>query len=113
MRIAPADRLAELAVADDVDAGTRLLAYDAANRVAKTFLIGFYVIRLAALLGAQEFLQSLRTDQAADMRGENAIGAAFHARVAKRPDDERQRVGGGPGHIGHSGARAIARRRRA
>src|SRR6185503_8255469 len=76
----PADGLAELAVADDVNAGTCLLAYDVGNRVAQAFLIGFYVVRLAALPGAQEVLQRLRTDQAADMRRENAIGAAFHAR---------------------------------
>jgi hypothetical protein len=30
------------------------------------------------------------------MCSENAIGAAFHACVAKRAFDERQRVGGGP-----------------
>ena len=76
----PADRLAELAVADDVDAGAGLLPHDIGHGVGQAFLIGFYVVRLAALLGAQEFLQRLRADQAADMRGENAIGTAFHAR---------------------------------
>ena len=60
-----------------------------ATDVCQAFLIGIFVIRLARLLAAQEFLQAARTDQAADMRRENAICAAFHAALYARRARER------------------------
>ena len=75
----PADRLAELAVADDVDAGVGLLAHDGGDRLGEAAVIGRLVEAVALLPGAQELLQLGRPDQAADMGGEDAIGAALHA----------------------------------
>ena len=59
---------------------SRLFAHDLGDGIGQAFLIGLFVVRLAALPGAQELLQRLRADQAADMGGENAVAAAFHAR---------------------------------
>ncbi len=74
----PADRFPELAVADHVDAGLGLAANDLGDRIGQAPVVGGLVDRLARLLRAQEILQRLRPDQAADMGGEDAIGAAFH-----------------------------------
>src|SRR5262249_27779605 len=74
----PADRLAELAVADDVDAGLRLLPHDLGDGIGQALVIGFLVEPLACLARAQELLQLGRPDQAADVGGENALSAAFH-----------------------------------
>ena len=74
----PADRFAELAVTDHVDPGLRLPAHDLGDRTGHAGLIGVLVERLALLLGAQELEQLRRPDQAADMGGENAFGAALH-----------------------------------
>jgi hypothetical protein len=77
----PADRLAELAIADHVDAGLGLAAHDIGNRSGQALVIGFRVERLARLFRAQELLQRLRPDQAADMGGEDSIAAALHLLV--------------------------------
>src|SRR5919204_566873 len=74
----PADRFSEFPVADHVDADLGLAVNDGGDGFAQTLLVRFPVERLAPLLGAQKSLQRLRPDQAADMRGEDAIGAAFH-----------------------------------
>src|SRR5262249_11964082 len=74
----PADRLAELAVAHHVDAGLRLAPHHGGDRIGEALVVGRLVERLAALPGAEELLQRVRADQAADMGGENARGAAFH-----------------------------------
>ncbi len=74
----PADRLAELAVADHVDPGSRLPTHDRCDRLRQARIVGLAVERRAALLGAQEFLQLRRPDQAADMGRENTVGAALH-----------------------------------
>jgi hypothetical protein len=76
----PADRLAEFSIADNVDASLCLVPHYIGNRRRQTFLIGTFVVRLFRLLAAQEILQRLWTDQAPDMRRENAIAAAFHGR---------------------------------
>jgi hypothetical protein len=80
----PAERLPELAVADDVDACLRLSANDIGDGLCQAAFVGLLVERLAGLLCAQELLQRLRADQAADVRSENAIRAAFH--IGCRPD---------------------------
>ena len=48
------------------------------NRLGKAATIIRLLERLARLLGAQELLQSLRPDQAADMGREDALGASLH-----------------------------------
>jgi hypothetical protein len=85
----PADRFAELAVADDVDARLGLLVHDLGDGAFQARVVGgLRRTGLPACFGAQEILQRRRPDQAADMRGENAIRAALHcplvvARVTK------------------------------
>src|SRR5262249_39728948 len=74
----PADGFSELAVADHVNAGLRLLLHHLCHRLGQACLVGSGVERLAILLGTQEDLQLRRPDQAADMRGENAFAAALH-----------------------------------
>ncbi len=74
----PADRFAELAVADDVDADFGLVAHDFGDGIFQARIIGGMVVRLARLLQAQEILQLGWPNKAADMRGENAIDAALH-----------------------------------
>ena len=74
----PADRFAELAVADDVDADLGLLAHDLGDRLLQALVVSRLVVRLAGLLGAQKFLQRRRPDEAADMGGEDAVGTALH-----------------------------------
>ena len=74
----PADRFAELAVADDVDADFGLLVHHLRDRRRQALVISGRVVRLAGLLGAQKLLQRLRPDQAADMGGQDAVGAALH-----------------------------------
>src|SRR5262249_53597273 len=73
----PRDRLAELAVAHHVEAGLGLPAHHLADRLGQAVLIGGLVIGLPALPRADEFEQFRRPDQAADMGGENPIGAAL------------------------------------
>src|SRR5262249_27600444 len=68
------------AIADNVDARLRLVTHDIGNRGRETFLVGIFVVRLSCLLATKVILQGLRTDQAPDMRRENAIAAAFHGR---------------------------------
>jgi hypothetical protein len=74
----PADRLAELAVAHDVDAGLDLLADHGRDRVPEAGLIGVLVDGLAVAHGAQELEQGWRPDQAAHMRGQDPVGTPFH-----------------------------------
>src|SRR5262249_53254907 len=75
----PADRLAELAVADDVDPGIGLRLDYVDDRLGEALVIGLLVEAVTLLPGAQELLQLRRPDQAADMGGEDALGTAFHA----------------------------------
>src|SRR5262249_31921459 len=74
----PADGFSEFAVADHIDAGLGLPTNDGGNRLGQAGLIGLRVERFTRLLRAQECLQGLGPDQAADMGGENSIAAAFH-----------------------------------
>src|SRR4029077_431722 len=76
----PTDRFAKLTITHDVDAGLRLFTHDIADRRCQARLVGLLVVRLAALPGAQEFLQRLWTNQASDVGREYATAAAFHAR---------------------------------
>src|SRR4029077_17867973 len=75
----PTDRFAKLTITHDVDAGLRLFTHDIADRRCKARLVGLLVVRLAALPGAQEFLQRLWTNQASDVGRKYATAAAFHA----------------------------------
>jgi len=63
---------------DHVDARRSLLANNFGNGLGEAVLVGLLVKRLACLLRAQELLQRLRPDQAADVGGENPIGASLH-----------------------------------
>src|SRR5207247_3884479 len=83
----PTDRLAELAVADDVDADAGLLALDLGDGLLQALGIGGAVERLPGLLGAQARAQRRRADEAADMGGEDPIGAVFH--LAPSPASRR------------------------
>src|SRR5262249_37366908 len=83
----PTDRLAELAVADDVDADVGLLAHDLDDGLLQALGIGGVVEGPAGLLGAQNRAQRRRADEAADMGGEDPIGAAFH--LASSPASRR------------------------
>ena len=74
----PADRFPEFAVADHIDAGFGLAANDGGDRLGQARLVGVRVERFARLLRAQECLQRLGPDQAADMGGEDSVAAAFH-----------------------------------
>src|SRR4029453_16304601 len=74
----PADRLAELAIADHVDSGIGLRLHHVDDRLSEAQVIGLLVEAFALLPRAQELLQLRRPDQAADMGGEDALGAAFH-----------------------------------
>ena len=72
----PADRLAELAVARHVDAGVvRLPLDDFLYGQRQPLSINLFVVRLPGLLRPNERKQRLRPDQAADVRGEDALGA--------------------------------------
>src|SRR6202030_2403608 len=52
----PADRFAELAIADDVDADLGLLAHRLRNRNRQALVKGGRIVSLAGLLGAQKIL---------------------------------------------------------
>src|SRR5262249_56214883 len=74
----PADRLAELAVTDNINADFGLLAHHLSNRRLQAGLMGPLVIGLAGLFGAQKLLQRCRADQAANMGCQNPVSTAFH-----------------------------------
>jgi hypothetical protein len=71
--------LPKLAVADHVDADVGLLAHDLGDGVAQAFRVAVGVEGLAGLLRAEKLAQRRRTDEAADVGGENTIRAALHA----------------------------------
>ena len=72
----PVAALAELAVADDIDAGLDLLAHDLLDRGLQAGLVGGLVVGLAGLDQLEELDELGRPDQAADMGGQDAVGAA-------------------------------------
>ena len=82
----PADRFAEFAVADDIDADLGLLPHHLGDRIFEAIVIAGMIVGFARLFGAQEFLQRRRPDQAADMRGENTIAAALHYHSSLNPE---------------------------
>src|SRR5205807_1027807 len=69
-------RLAEFAVARRVDADLGLPRHNFGNGTLQAVLVGLLVIGLPALLSADELQQRRRTDEAADVGSENALGAA-------------------------------------
>ena len=69
----PIAALAELAIADDVDAGIGLLAHDFRDRFRKASLVRGLVVGLAVLDPVQELDQFRRPHQAADVGGHDAI----------------------------------------
>src|SRR4029450_6631170 len=71
-------RLAELAVVDDVDAEIDLLAGDLGDRGAQGRGGGLLVDRLALLPRLHDIEQIGGTRQAADVGGENSVGASLH-----------------------------------
>ena len=76
--LVPTDGLAEFAVADDVNADFRLAADHIGDGLLQAILIGRVIVGLTALLGAQDVLQCLGTDQASDVGGEDSVSASFH-----------------------------------
>src|SRR5262249_58909087 len=64
----PADGLAELAVARQVDADVGLLLHDFLHRAREAFVVRLLVVRQAALLRRDELEQLRRPDQAAAAR---------------------------------------------
>src|SRR4029079_7582548 len=76
----PVAALAELAVADNVDAGFDLLAHHLLDRALQAGLVGRFFVGLAGLDQLEELDELRRPDQAADMGGEDAVGMASHAK---------------------------------
>src|SRR5262249_41027069 len=74
----PIAALAELAVADDVDARLGLLAHDRLNRFLETALLGASVIGFAILDLVQERDELRGPDQAAHVGCEDAVGGSGH-----------------------------------
>jgi len=74
----PADRLAVFAVADDIDADLPLAADHFGDRIPQAALIGRGIVGLPRLLCPHDLLEGGRPDQAADMRGEDALAARSH-----------------------------------
>src|SRR6185295_18306324 len=70
----PGNALAELAVADHVDAGLGLMAHHVGDLLGQRSGVRRSVIALALLLGAKMRADRFRADQAANMAGEDAIG---------------------------------------
>ena len=70
--------LAELAVADAVDAGRDLLLDDLAHRRGETRVEGCLLERPADFARLQELQQIGRPRQAPDMGGQNPLGARLH-----------------------------------
>src|SRR5262249_4687742 len=72
-------RLAEFAVVDDVDAEIDLLAADLGDRGAQPRGMRLLVDRLALFLSLYDIEQIGGPRQAADVSGENSLGASLHA----------------------------------
>ena len=70
--------LAHLSVADDVDADRHLPAHHLGHRVADHRRIGASIHGLAALAREQHFGYGLAARQAADVRGQDPVGAQAH-----------------------------------
>lgn len=74
----PVDALGEFAVADDIDADIGLLTHNLGDGFGEAGFKGCFIVRLAIFDGAPEFDQLRRPNKAADVGGENAIGAVRH-----------------------------------
>src|SRR5262249_18719789 len=68
----PADRLAEFAVADDVDADLRLLLHRLRDRASKTFLIAREIVWFMILLLLEKRHELGGTNEAPHMRRQNS-----------------------------------------
>ena len=71
--------LGELAVLDDVDTHLCLGADHLGNRAGDALLEQGRVVSLPQLAGGDHVLQIQGFDQAADVRGQDALGAALHS----------------------------------
>src|SRR5260370_27787942 len=89
-------RLAELAVVDDVDAQLDLLVHDLGDRPAQPRGVRLLVHALALLLGLDHVEQIGGTRQAADMGGENSLGASLHCASPLPPPSPRKRETSSP-----------------
>ena len=85
----PADRLAELAVAHEVDADLGLLPHDLGHRAAQAARRSLVVDRLAGLPGPQAADELGRADQAPHVRGEDAVRAAASCPMPHRDHSTR------------------------
>src|SRR5690242_15780909 len=74
----PVAPLAELPVADDVDAGLDLLADNLLRRIFQACLVPRLVVGFAGFYFLEEFDKPRRTHQAADVGGPDSIDAAGH-----------------------------------
>src|SRR5579859_4109493 len=70
---------AKLSVGDDVDANRRLLLDRAANRALEPCVKVLVVVRLILVAREQQLAQVIWSRQAANVGGEQALGAAVHA----------------------------------
>ena len=77
----PVAAFAELAVADDIDTGVRLLPDHLLDRFLEAGFVRDLVVGLAILDLAQELDQLGRSYQAADMRGEDAVAGHVSPRI--------------------------------
>ena len=86
-------RLAELAIADDVDAGVALRLDDVADRPRQAFLVGLLVVVLAGVDLAQVRDQLRGTDEAADMRRADGRVRVGHVSSKWHPADGAHSAG--------------------
>ena len=70
--------LAHFAVADDIETGRDLLFHAICHRLANALRECGIVDRLAILARQHQFKQIVGARQAADMRGQYAVGTEFH-----------------------------------
>ena len=81
----PVVDFAEFAIADDIDTGLGLLPHDLGDGIAQRIVVGSGWQSFLVLDRPQHVDEFLGTDQAADMRGQDAICHAF-------PRFEQQRL---------------------
>src|SRR4029079_4436473 len=83
--------LAVLAVIDDIQAKVGLFAYNLGNRALDAILICLPVVSGAELLVVEDRNEISWTRQAAGVRGQDSIGAVFHARPIRSISTQFQR----------------------
>ena len=85
LHVAEEADLAHLAVGDDVDARLDLVAHPIGHRLGDLAVEQLGVVGPAVLPLLQRVEQLVRPGQAADVGGEDAIGAALHGRLLSSP----------------------------